>query len=60
LKRFFVLFLTREKIALGKLWTLETLKIQKDPLLQIFPSMYHSRAQKRVPLCCRFIRSDNE
>jgi hypothetical protein len=43
LKRFLVLLLTREKIALGKLWTLETLKIQEDPLFQIFPSMYHSR-----------------
>jgi hypothetical protein len=50
LKRFFVLLLTREKIALGKLWKLETLKIREVPLLQIFPSMYHSRAQERVPL----------
>jgi hypothetical protein len=60
LKRFFVLLLTREKVALGKLWTLETLKIREDPLLQIFPSMYHSRAQERVTLHYRFICSDDE
>jgi hypothetical protein len=60
LKRFFVFLLTREKITLGKLWMLETLKVRKDPLLQIFPSTYHSRAQERVPLHCRFICSDDE
>jgi hypothetical protein len=60
LKRFFVLLLTREKIALGKLWMLETLKIREDPLFQIFPSMYYSRAQERIPLCYCFISSDNE
>jgi hypothetical protein len=60
LKWLFVLLLTREKIALGKLGAVETLKVREDPLLQIFPSMFHLKAQERVPLHCRFICSDDE
>jgi hypothetical protein len=43
LERFFVLLLTREKITLGKLWTLETLKVGENPLLQIIPSMNYTK-----------------
>jgi hypothetical protein len=60
LERFFVLLLTREKITLGKLWTLETLKVGENPLLQIIPSMNYTKTQERIPLRCRFVRSDNE
>jgi hypothetical protein len=60
LERFFVFLLTREKITLSKLWTLETLKVGENLLLQIIPSMNYTRTQERIPLCCRFVCSDNE
>jgi hypothetical protein len=60
LKRFFVFLLTREKINLGKLWTLETLKVGENPLLQIIPSMDYTMTQERIPLCCLFVCSDDE
>jgi hypothetical protein len=60
LKTFFVFLLTSENITLSKLWTLEILKVREDPLLQIFTSMYHSRAQEGVPLCYRLVCSDDE
>jgi hypothetical protein len=60
LERFLVFLLTQEKIALGKLWMLETLKIGEDPLLQIIPSVNHTKTQERIPLCCRFVCSNDE
>jgi hypothetical protein len=60
LERFLILFLTREKIALCKLRTLETLKVGEDPLLQIVPSVNHTGTQERVPLRCCFVSSDDE
>jgi hypothetical protein len=41
LERFLILLLTREKITLCKLWTLETLEV--DPLLHVIPSVNHTR-----------------
>jgi hypothetical protein len=60
LKRFLILLLTREKIALCKFRTLETLEVGEDPLLQDIPSVNHTRTQERIPLHCRFVCSDDE
>jgi hypothetical protein len=60
LERFLILLLVREKIALCKLWTLETLKVGEDSLLQIVPSMNHTKTQERIPLRYHFICSDDE
>jgi hypothetical protein len=55
LERFLVLLLTREKVALCKLWTLKTLEIRENPLLQVVPPVNHTRTQERIPLRCRFV-----
>jgi hypothetical protein len=60
LERLLVLLLTREKITLCKLWTLETLEVRKDPLFQVFPAISHSRAQERIPLRRSLVSSDDE
>jgi hypothetical protein len=60
LERFLVFLLTREKITLRKLWTLETLKNGEDLLLQVIPSVNHTRTQERIPLSCDFVCSNDE
>jgi hypothetical protein len=42
LERFLVLLLTRKEVALCELWTLETLEVGKDSLLQVIPSVNHT------------------
>jgi hypothetical protein len=44
LERLLLLLLTRENVALCKLWTLETLEVGENPLLQIVPSVNYTWA----------------
>jgi hypothetical protein len=60
LERLLVLQLTREKVALRKFWTLKTLEVGGNPLLQIVPSMNHIGTQEGIPLRCRLVGSDDE
>jgi hypothetical protein len=60
LERLLVLLLTREKVALCKLWMLKTLEVGENPLLQIVPSVNHTGTQEGIPLRCRLVGSDDE
>jgi hypothetical protein len=60
LERFFVLLLTREKITLGKLRTLETSKVGENLVLQVVSSMNYPRTRERIPLRYHFVCSDDE
>jgi hypothetical protein len=60
LERLFVLLLTQEKVALCKFWTLKTLEIGENPLLQIILFVNHTGTQEGIPLCCRLVCSDDE
>jgi hypothetical protein len=60
LERLLVRLLTRKKVTLCKFWTLETLKVGENPLLQIVPSMNYTGTQKRIPQRCRLVGSDDE
>jgi hypothetical protein len=60
LERLSVLLLTREKITLCQLWTLEALEVRNEPLLEVFPATNHSGAQERIPLIRSLISSDDE
>jgi hypothetical protein len=60
LERLLVLLLTREKVALFKLWMLKTLEVGENPLLQIVPFVNDTGTQKRIPLHCRLFGSNDE
>jgi hypothetical protein len=60
LERLLVLLLTREKVALCKFWTLKTLEVGENPLLQIVPSVNYTETQDRIPLRCRLVGSNDE
>jgi hypothetical protein len=60
LEMFLVPLLTREKDILCKLRTLKTLEVGENLLLQIVPSVNHTRTRERISLCCHFVGNNDE
>jgi hypothetical protein len=60
LERLLIILLTQEKVTLCKFWTLKTLEVGENPLLQIVLSVDHTGTHEGIPLRYRLVGSNDE